>query len=115
MTSKQVKYKTEQDEICKKILAILQLDQNNSFYLRDIDSEKQKKITDLTPDIKKYFVTRNIIGISKADCTNPHMSITRKILKSCGYEVTHKSRCIRDSSDPTKFIYTRLYTIKPPA
>ena len=44
------KYKTEREEICKKLIEILELDTNNSFILCELDSniEKQNKIMEMT-------------------------------------------------------------------
>lgn len=36
------KYKTEREEICKKIIDILQLDSNNSFILSEMDADMDK-------------------------------------------------------------------------
>ena len=51
------KYKNERENICNKILEILDLDEKNSFLLVDLDNdtEKQKAILDMKDEIKKYF------------------------------------------------------------
>ena len=43
------KFNNEREEICKKIISIIGLDENNSFLLCDLDNdiEKQQKILDL--------------------------------------------------------------------
>lgn len=49
--------KKEQEDICDKIINILELDDNNSFilYNLDKDDDKQQQILDLIPKIRKYF------------------------------------------------------------
>ena len=66
-------YKTEQYEICDKIIDILQLDN---------DKVKQQKILDLIPDIRKYFSFGSIVGASEPENTKrPWLSIIRHITK----------------------------------
>ena len=44
------KYQTEREEMCNKIISILELDENKSFLLCELDNdiEKQNKILELT-------------------------------------------------------------------
>ena len=51
------KYQTEREEMCNKIISILELDENKSFLLCELDNdtEKQNKILELKDDIQKYF------------------------------------------------------------
>lgn len=50
-------YKKEQEEMCDKIIEILDLPETNTITLYELDNdkEKQKKIIELIPDIRKYF------------------------------------------------------------
>jgi len=50
-------YKNEQLEIMNKIINILELDENNSITLYELDNDikKQEQILNLLPEIKKYF------------------------------------------------------------
>jgi hypothetical protein len=50
-------YKKEQRDIIDKIINIMGLDDENSVTLYELDNndEKQKKILDLIPEIRKYF------------------------------------------------------------
>ena len=43
------KYQTEREDICARLISILQLDANNSFLLCDLDDniEKQQKILEM--------------------------------------------------------------------
>ena len=77
-------YKDEQNKICDKLIDILELDDNNSItlYQLDNDKNKQKHILDLIPDIRKYFSFSTIIGASEPEkVQRPWMSIIRQISK----------------------------------
>ena len=39
------KYHTEREEVCKKIISIVGLDENNSFLLCDLDKDIEKQKT----------------------------------------------------------------------
>ena len=47
------KFKDEREEICNKLIEILDLDENNSFLLNDIDNDtdKQNAILDMKDDM----------------------------------------------------------------
>jgi hypothetical protein len=77
-------YKTEQYEICDKIIDILELDNDKSITLYELDNDKvkQQKILDLIPDIRKYFSFGSIVGASEPETTKrPWLSIIRHITK----------------------------------
>jgi hypothetical protein len=77
-------YKKEQEEICDKIINILELDDKSSFVLYDLDNDedKQKKLLDLIPEIRKYFSFSTMIGVSEpSKVKRPYMSIIRNICK----------------------------------
>ena len=84
MKLKSILYKNEQNQICDKIIDILQLDDNKSITLYELDNdkEKQQNILDLIPDIRKYFSFGSIIGASEPESTKrPWLSIIRHITK----------------------------------
>jgi hypothetical protein len=84
-------YKTEQLQLCDKIIEILQLDDSRSTTLYELDTnkDKQKKILDLIPDIRKYFSFTLIIGASKPEkVKRPYLSIIKGITK-LKYEMVH--------------------------
>jgi hypothetical protein len=84
-------YKNEQLEICNKIIEILNLDNSNSTTLYELDNnkDKQKRILDLIPDIRKYFSFTSIIGASEPEKTKrPWLSIIRNITK-LKYDMIH--------------------------
>ena len=84
MRDKCILYKTQQDEIITKIIQILNLDGNNSIILYELDNDmdKQTKILNLIPDIRKYFNFGSIKGVADPSSTKrPYVSIIRQILK----------------------------------
>ena len=84
-------YKTEQLQLCDKIIEILQLDDSRSTTLYELDTnkDKQKKILDLIPDIRKYFSFTLIIGASEPEkVKRPYLSIIKGITK-LKYEMVH--------------------------
>ena len=82
------KYKIEREEICKKIIDILQLDDNNSFILCEFDDnvEKQNKIMEIKDEIQKYFACSEISSFKpNFECKRPYLNIVRGILRKQGY------------------------------
>ena len=77
-------YNKEQNEICNKIITILNLDSNSSFILKELDYDEEKKrmILELIPDIRRYFSFSSIIGVADTEkAKRPYMSIIRQICK----------------------------------
>ena len=56
------KYSSQREEICNKILYILQLNEDKCFLLCDLDEDldKQRLILDLKDDIKTFFACSTI-------------------------------------------------------
>ena len=82
------KYHNEREEVCKKIISIVGLDENNSFLLCDLDEdiEKQRKILDLKKEIPKYFACSTISSFKpNFDCKRPYLNIIRSILRKQQY------------------------------
>lgn len=104
-------FRNEQLSLSKKIIEILELDENNQMilYLLDNDENKKKQIMDLIPDIRKYFSFHNIVGANLPDkIKRPYMSIIRHVTK-----LTHK--LIRNDKMITinhNSIRTTIYTFK---
>lgn len=86
---KEVQYKNERENICERIIKILNLDEDNCFMLSDIEDnpEKQQQIIDLKPEIQQYFVVSSINEFKpKVEQTKrPYINIARTILKQQGY------------------------------
>ena len=94
-------YKKEQNEICDKIITILNIDSNSSFILKELDNDEEKKkmILELIPDIKKYFSFSSIIGVADTEkAKRPYMSIIRQICK-LKYNVIGKNYMLRKPNE----------------
>lgn len=84
------KYKTEREEICKKLIEILELDTNNSFILCELDAdiEKQNKIMEMKDEIQKCFACSTISSFKpNFECKRPYLNIIRSILRKQNYNV----------------------------
>lgn len=82
------KYGTEREDICKRLIAILKLDANNSFLLCELDAdlEKQTAILNMKEEIQKFFAVSSI-STFKPDrkCKRPYLNLVRGILRKQGY------------------------------
>jgi hypothetical protein len=77
-------YKNEQLEIMNKIINILELDDNNSITLYELDNdiEKQEKILEILPEIKKYFKCKCVKSlIAPEKVKRIYLSLIRYITK----------------------------------
>jgi hypothetical protein len=84
MKNKRILYEKEQDDIINKIITILNLDNENSIVLYNLDNDinKQNKILELIPNIRKYFSFTNSVGASEPDkAKRPYISIIRQFTK----------------------------------
>ncbi len=82
------KYQIEREEICKRLLDILELDTNQSFLLCNLDKdiEKQTKIIDMKEEIQKYFACSTISSFKpNFECKRPYLNIVRSILRQQKY------------------------------
>jgi hypothetical protein len=94
-------YNKEQNEICNKIITILNLDSNSSFILKELDYDEEKKrmILELIPDIRRYFSFSSIIGVADTEkAKRPYMSIIRQICK-LKYNVIGKNYMLRKPNE----------------
>jgi hypothetical protein len=106
------KYKDERENICNRIIEILDLDENNSFLLNDLDNDtdKQNAILDMKDEIKKYFAVSCLSSFKpNAKCKRPHISIIRGILKQQGY--TFQGNSLITSLNDGKYTSTTKYRI----
>ena len=84
MRLKRELYKKEQEEICDKIIEILDLSETNTITLYELDNdkEKQEKIIELIPDIRKYFSFNSIKAVGEPHrIKRPWLSIIKQITK----------------------------------
>ena len=78
------KYKLEREEICKKLIFFLKLDDNQSFILCELDEdiEKQTAILNMKDEIQKYFACSEISSFKpNFECKRPYLNIVRGILR----------------------------------
>ncbi len=83
-------YPNEREDICKTIITILDLDDNNTFLLSELDenNEKQTKLLNLKSEIQKYFTVSNISTFKpNFECKRPYLNIVRSILRQQNYNV----------------------------
>ena len=105
-------YKKEQEEICDKIIEILDLPETNTItlYELDNDNEKQEKIIELITDIRKYFSFNSIKAVGEPNrIKRPWLSIIKQITK-VKYTITAKDHRIKVGD---KVVRTILYIIIP--
>ena len=105
-------YKKEQEDICDKIIEILDLPETNTItlYELDNDNEKQEKIIELIPDIRKYFSFNSIKAVGEPHrIKRPWLSIIKQITK-LKYTITAKDHRIKVGD---KVERTILYRIIP--
>jgi len=80
---KKIKFEKEQNIIFNKLLNTLNYNNDNLFYLYDLDNNKdlQDNIMKLVDDIIKYYSSSNCTGINKKKCKRPYLSIIRYLVK----------------------------------
>ena len=111
MRLKEELYKKEQDEILQKIINIIDLDKENSITLYELDNntEKQNKIIDLIPNIRKYFSYACMKGVRNPEqCKRPYLSIIKHITKK-EYNIYNSDCRINDNNQirTTKYIFIK--------
>lgn len=108
----ETKYHTEREDICNRLISILELDENNSILLNELenDVEKQTKILDMKDEIKKYFAVSCLTPYKpNATCKRPYINILRGILRKQGY-IFDNSTIITSLNDG-KYTSTTKYKI----
>ena len=84
----EAKYHTEREDICNRLISILELDETHSILLNALenDTEKQTKILDMKDEIQKYFAVSCLSPFKpNATCKRPYINIIRGILRKQGY------------------------------
>jgi hypothetical protein len=106
------KYQTEREEICNKIITILDLKEDNIFLLCELDNdiEKQQKILELKEEIQKYFACSTISSFKpNFICKRPYLNIIRSILRQQKFIVEGKD--IELKMENNLYKRTMLYKI----
>lgn len=99
------KYKSEREDICKKIISILQLDANNSFLLSDLDADKEKQtaILNMKEEIQKCFACSTISSFKpNFECKRPYLNIVKSILRQQNYLFNGTSNVIKMENGDSK-------------
>ena len=108
----ETKYHTEREDICNRLISILELDENHYILLNVLenDTDKQTKILDMKDEIQKYFAVSCLSPFkSNATCKRPYINILRGILRKQGY--TFESSPILIGFENGKSISTSKYKI----
>jgi len=108
----ETKYHTEREDICNRLISILELDENHSILLNVLenDTDKQTKILDMKDEIQKYFAVSCLSPFKpNATCKRPYINILRGILRKQGY--TFESSPILIGFENGKSISTSKYKI----
>jgi hypothetical protein len=98
-------YKEEREEICKKLIDILQLDSNNSFLLFDLDNdnEKQSLILNMKQEIQTCFACSTISSFKpNFECKRPYLNIIKSILRQQNYIFNGSSFVIKLENGESK-------------
>jgi len=88
MRHKNILYQQEQNIIINKLLDFLELDNENSIILYELDNNQDKinNILSLLPEIKKFFSLSTIKGIREPnDTKRPYLSTIKNVLKDDYY------------------------------
>jgi hypothetical protein len=104
-------YKKEQIELSNEIINILELDENRQIILYHLDNDKNKtnKIMSLIPELRKYFMYKNIVGIENPEqLKRPWLSIIRHITKLTHNMISKDKQLIVSE----KIVRTKIYTFK---
>lgn len=106
----ETKYHKEREDICNRLISILELDENHSILLNALenDTDKQTKILDMKDEIQKYFAVSCLSPFKpNATCKRPYINILRGILRKQGY--TFEGSTIITSLNDGKYTSTTKY------
>ncbi len=109
MRTKKEVYKKEQDDIIDEIINILDLNEEKTITLYELDNDKEKqtKLMNLIPKIRKYYSFNNIKAVGEpTKIKRPWLSIIKQITKS-KYKITRKDHRIKKDD---KIIRTIIYS-----
>jgi len=101
------KYQNEREDICNKLINIIDLDDNKSFLLCDLDNdtEKQNQIMEMKEEIQKYFACSTISSFKpNFECKRPYLNIIRSILRKQNYNFVGNDYTIKINNIQKKTI-----------
>lgn len=108
------KYTKERQDVLDKMFSILGInEQNNTFLLHELDSniEKQNKILELEPEIKKYFICGTWSCFTDPNIKRKFLSLIKNTLKHMGYNLVPTKINIKQE-DNTYKTFTKHIIIK---
>ena len=82
------KYQTERELVCNKLIKIINLKEDGTFLLceLDVDIEKQNAILNMKEEIQKCFACSEISSFKpNFECKRPYLNIIRGILRKQNY------------------------------
>jgi hypothetical protein len=109
MKKKTELYTDERQIILNKIFEILDINEdNNTFFLRDLDNDekKQNQILELEPDIRKYFACSSWSCFGNPNIKRKVLSIIKNITKKMNYDIISKRKQIKNNE---KNYYDTIY------
>lgn len=83
------KFQEEREKICGELISVLELDDNASFLLCELDTDivRQEKIMAMKENIQKVFACSTISSFKpNFACKRPYLNIIRSILRKQGYQ-----------------------------
>jgi len=101
-------YKKEQEEIVDKIIEILNLENEKSYTLYELDNneEIQKQIMELIPEIRKWYSFNGMKAVGDPErIKRPWLSIIKHLIKS-KYNMVSLDHHFTDNK---KYIHTQVY------
>ena len=108
----ETKYANEREQVCEELIGLLNLDENNSFLLSDLEGDiaKQDEILNMREKIRPYFTVGQLAPFREnAECKRPCIVLLRGILRMQGYKFTGKSIILEASKG--KVTCTTRYSI----
>jgi hypothetical protein len=94
----------ERNEVIAKLNQIVGIKDVGHFDLDNIDEIKQKKITNLDTDVKKYFVCSSWTYFKDYDMDKPFLSLLKNIYKSMGYKVIQMATTKKENGILKRYI-----------
>ena len=98
------KYTKERQDVLNKMFSILGINENNNTFLLhelDTNTEKQNKILELEPEIKKYFICGSWSCFRTPDIKRKPLSIIKCLLRDMDYVVMSSSIKVNNDDDTT--------------
>jgi hypothetical protein len=106
------KFQNEREQICKTLISIIGLTDENTFLLCELDAdlEKQTAIMNMKEEIQKCFACSTISSFKPGfECKRPYLNIIRSILRKQNYSFIGNDIFVRKSDE--FYIKTMKYKI----